>query len=111
MPQILPEISCIVGRAGATSLAEITALGIPSILIPSPYVTHDHQTHNAQSLVKISAAVMIREDQLDEAILTKEIDRLLADQKLRSQMAKKAKTAGVPDAADQVLRQLQAISK
>jgi UDP-N-acetylglucosamine--N-acetylmuramyl-(pentapeptide) pyrophosphoryl-undecaprenol N-acetylglucosamine transferase len=106
MPLILPEISCIVGRAGATSLAEITALGIPSILIPSPYVTHDHQTHNAQSLVKIKAAVMIKEDQLNETVLTEKIDQLMADKKLRLQMAQNAKKAGVPDAADQVLKQL-----
>lgn len=53
---ILPEVASIVGRAGATSLAEITALGIPTILIPSPYVTNDHQTKNAMSLVNKDAA-------------------------------------------------------
>ncbi len=43
MPEVLAGVDVIVARAGATTLAEITALGIPSILIPSPYVTNNHQ--------------------------------------------------------------------
>lgn len=107
MPAILPEISCIVGRAGATSLAEITALGIPSVLIPSPYVTHDHQTHNAQSLVNVQAAEMIKENELNGQLLTKVIDKLMGDPALRSKMAKNAKQTGVPDAATRVFNCLQ----
>ncbi|KRL04669.1 undecaprenyldiphospho-muramoylpentapeptide beta-N-acetylglucosaminyltransferase [Liquorilactobacillus oeni] len=107
MPGILPEITCIVGRAGATSLAEITALGIPSVLIPSPYVTHDHQTHNAQSLVEIGAAKMIAEKDLTGARLAGAIDELFRNDQLRKAMSKKAKEAGVPDAATRIEKQLQ----
>lgn len=52
MTAILPEITAVVSRSGATTIAELTAVGTPSILIPSPNVTHDHQTKNAQDLEK-----------------------------------------------------------
>ena len=104
MPSILPEIAAIVGRAGATSLAEITALGIPTILIPSPYVTHDHQTKNAQSLVNKGAALMIKESELNGKVLFENIQAMMADPKKQVQMAANAKKAGVPDAADRLIK-------
>ena len=90
MPSILPEISLIVGRAGATSLAEITALGIPSILIPSPYVTHDHQTYNAMSLVEKKAALMIKEAELDGQKLFDAVSELENDEELSENIAPSA---------------------
>ncbi|GAJ25316.1 UDP-N-acetylglucosamine-N-acetylmuramyl-(pentapeptide) pyrophosphoryl-undecaprenol N-acetylglucosamine transferase [Liquorilactobacillus sucicola DSM 21376 = JCM 15457] len=107
MPSILPEISCIVGRAGATSLAEITALGLPSILVPSPYVTNDHQTHNAQSLVSVHAAEMIREKDLDGRVLADTIDKLMSDDELQKAMGENAKKAGTTDAADRITKILE----
>lgn len=107
MPAILPEVTCIVGRAGATSLAEITALGIPSVLIPSPYVTHDHQTHNAQSLVTVGAAKMITEADLTGVKLADAVDELLRNDQLRMEMSAKARAAGVPDAATRIEQLLQ----
>ena len=109
MPSILPEISLIVGRAGATSLAEITALGIPSILIPSPYVTHDHQTYNAMSLVEKKAALMIKEAELDGQKLFGAVSELENDAELSEEMASNAKAAGVPDAADRLLSVLESL--
>ena len=111
MPSILPEISLIVGRAGATSLAEITALGIPAILIPSPYVTHDHQTHNAQSLVDQKAALMIKEADLTGESLFEAVSSLENDAQKMQTMAQNAKKAGVPDAADRVLKVLTNLVK
>ena len=109
MPQILPEIDCIVGRAGATSLAEITALGIPTILIPSPYVTNDHQTKNALSLVKQDAALMIKEEDLNQKTLFANIQQIMQDEQKRQQMGQNARQAGVPDAANKVIAVLQEI--
>ena len=50
MAEVMANSDLLIGRAGATSIAEFTALGLPAILIPSPYVTNDHQTKNAQKL-------------------------------------------------------------
>lgn len=107
MPEILPEIDLIVGRAGATSLAEITALGIPSILIPSPYVTADHQTKNAMSLVNRNAALMIKESDLDGNKLAQAVNQLMNDTDKRKTMAKNASDAGVRDAADRLYNVLE----
>ncbi|MFC6171759.1 undecaprenyldiphospho-muramoylpentapeptide beta-N-acetylglucosaminyltransferase [Loigolactobacillus jiayinensis] len=107
MPTILPDVAVILGRAGATSLAEITALGIPSILVPSPYVTNNHQTKNAESLVNHQAAEMITEEQLTGQSLLKVADRLMQDQKLRQTMSEQARQLGVPDAADRLIKVMQ----
>ncbi|MCL5457399.1 undecaprenyldiphospho-muramoylpentapeptide beta-N-acetylglucosaminyltransferase [Loigolactobacillus coryniformis] len=107
MQTVLPDIAVILGRAGATSLAEITALGIPSILVPSPYVTNDHQTKNAQSLVSHQAAEMITENELTGTSLLKVTDHLMQNQSLRQAMGEQARQLGVPDAADRFIKVMQ----
>lgn len=111
MPEVLPKVAAIVGRAGATSLAEITADGIPSILIPSPYVTADHQTKNAQSLVNVGAAEIIKEADLTGDTLVTKADQLMNDDGLRQDMAQASKQLGVPDAADRVLDVVLALKR
>ncbi|MBU7455641.1 undecaprenyldiphospho-muramoylpentapeptide beta-N-acetylglucosaminyltransferase [Leuconostoc fallax] len=102
MPEVLSETSAIVSRAGATSIAEITALGIPSILIPSPYVTGDHQTKNAQSLVDAGAALMIKEPDLSGIKLAEASDKLLLNQDFGDVMAAQSAKIGMPDAGDRL---------
>lgn len=112
MPEVLPKVSAIVGRAGATSIAEITALGVPAILIPSPYVTADHQTKNAESLVKAGAAEMITESELNGSRLLAVVDAMMNDDVKRLEMERASKKLGVPDAADQLVALLKkAIAK
>lgn len=107
MPEMLPNVAVIVGRAGATSIAEITALGIPSILIPSPYVTANHQVKNAQALVNQQAAEMITEDQLSGQALVAAADKLMQNEVLRTKMASAAKKMGMVDAADRLIELLK----
>lgn len=109
MPSVLGDITGIVGRAGATSIAEITALGLPSILIPSPYVTHDHQTKNAESLVRAGAALMLKEDQLSHRSLLRNADTLMQDAVLRRSMATASKKLGTPHAADDIIAMMQSL--
>lgn len=109
MPAILPEVAVILGRAGATSIAEITALGIPSILVPSPYVTNDHQTKNAQSLVEAGAAEIVTEADLTATSLLNVVDRLMGSATQRASMAEHARKLGMPDAADQLLAVLESV--
>ena len=102
MPSILPDIGLLISRAGATTLAEITALGIPAVLIPSPNVTHHHQFLNAQSLTKQGAAITITEDELDNHF-PRRVVTLMEDDEKRAAMAKASKKLGVPDASDQLI--------
>lgn len=106
MPEILPDIKLIVGRSGATSIAEITALGIPAIFIPSPYVTHDHQTKNAMSVSKVGAAEIITESQLTSESLFMEINNIMNNQELQEKMSAESKKIGVADASDRLIKVL-----
>lgn len=81
MPRIMKKTDLIVTRAGASTLSEVIALKIPSIIIPSPYVPDDHQTKNALDLVEKDAAVMIKEADLNSYELVKNIDNLINNQK------------------------------
>lgn len=103
MQEILHKVSLIVSRSGATTLAEITALGKPSILIPSPNVTNDHQTKNALNLVSNGAASIIKESELNGTILFDKIDELMNDAKKLEIMSNSAKKLGSPNAADNLL--------
>lgn len=106
MPEILPDIKLIVGRSGATSIAEITALGIPAIFVPSPYVTHDHQTKNAMSVAKVDAAKVIVESELTSESLFKEINEIMSDPDVQTKMSENSKKIGVPDASDRLIKVL-----
>lgn len=92
----------VVCRAGATSLAEITAAGLPSILIPYPFASDDHQTVNARSLENAGAAVMIKQEGLTGAVLAGEIRRLYNDPQALRSMREKSKALGKPRAAQEI---------
>ncbi|WP_342430513.1 undecaprenyldiphospho-muramoylpentapeptide beta-N-acetylglucosaminyltransferase [Neobacillus sp. FSL H8-0543] len=102
MPEVLAGVDLVVSRAGATTLAEITSLGIPSILIPSPYVTNNHQEKNARSLSDHGAADLLLEKDLNSITLLQYIDRILLNKETLKEMKTKAKKLGVPDSAGRV---------
>ncbi|WP_071395425.1 undecaprenyldiphospho-muramoylpentapeptide beta-N-acetylglucosaminyltransferase [Bacillus tuaregi] len=99
MPEVLAGVDLTVARAGATTLAELTSLGIPSILIPSPYVTNNHQEKNARALSDHHAAELLLEKDLTGHRLVEEIDRILLDEKTLNDMKQNARELGIPDAA------------
>ncbi|WP_368644962.1 undecaprenyldiphospho-muramoylpentapeptide beta-N-acetylglucosaminyltransferase [Alkalibacterium putridalgicola] len=103
LPEVFASVSLVVSRSGATTLAELTALGIPSVLIPSPNVTEDHQTKNAQSLVDKGAALMLEESDLNGEKLIEKIDLLMADKLKREEMSRAAKGLGKPNASDLII--------
>ncbi|MGX6442037.1 undecaprenyldiphospho-muramoylpentapeptide beta-N-acetylglucosaminyltransferase [Neobacillus sp. K501] len=102
MPEVLSGMDLVVSRAGASTLAEITSLGIPSILVPSPYVTNNHQEKNARSLSDHGAAELLLEKDLNNKSLVQHIDRILLNEDIRDEMQIKAKKLGVPDSANRL---------
>ncbi|UJF15125.1 undecaprenyldiphospho-muramoylpentapeptide beta-N-acetylglucosaminyltransferase [Jeotgalibaca sp. MA1X17-3] len=102
MPALFKKVNVVVCRSGATTLTELTALGIPSILIPSPYVTNNHQLKNAQSLEKKGAALILEEKELDAKVMFEAIDSLMMNQEKQKNMAEAARSLGIPDAADRL---------
>ncbi|MDE3838428.1 undecaprenyldiphospho-muramoylpentapeptide beta-N-acetylglucosaminyltransferase [Bacillus methanolicus] len=99
MPEVLAGIDLVVSRAGATTLAELTSLGIPSILIPSPYVTNNHQEKNSRALSDHGAAILLLEKDLTGSKLVEHIDQILMDKDKLTEMKNAAKRLGMPDAA------------
>ncbi len=95
---IIKHVDLIICRAGATTLSEITALGKPSIIIPSPYVAHNHQFYNASVLVDQKAAFMIEEKALQADHLKDKIEQIMSNDRLRKQMGERAKALGFPNA-------------
>ncbi|MEH7382431.1 undecaprenyldiphospho-muramoylpentapeptide beta-N-acetylglucosaminyltransferase [Bacillus sp. JJ1533] len=107
MPEVLAGVDLVVARAGATTLAELTALGLPSILVPSPYVTKNHQEKNARSLSDKGAAILRLEKELTGPQLIKDIDSILLNQKKLEEMKKASSQIGIPDAAKRLYNVMQ----
>ncbi len=101
----------VVYRAGATGLAEITARGLPAILIPYPYSTGDHQQYNALTLKKQGAAEVINDCDLNGEILLAKIKSIINDQNKLDSMKKNSKKLGHPEAVDNLVEIIENMVK
>lgn len=79
MEEIYSNAKLIIARSGATSIAEIAVLGIPTIFIPYPYAKDDHQKANAKALEAIGAGIMMEENTLSAELLESQINKVLED--------------------------------
>ncbi|MEG0266263.1 MAG: undecaprenyldiphospho-muramoylpentapeptide beta-N-acetylglucosaminyltransferase [Bacilli bacterium] len=91
LPRIMKKTDLIVCRAGASTIAEIEALEIPAIFIPSPYVTNNHQYKNALDLEKNNAGIIIEEKNLTSEILIETIDKVINDENKIKELKKNLK--------------------
>lgn len=89
----------VICRAGATTLAEVAAVGVASVLVPFPYAIDDHQRHNAEHFVRAGAAELVSEADLDAEATCQMVRDLLADRSRLEQMARAARQLARPDAA------------
>ena len=106
IPKCLPAADLVIGRSGASSLSELQALGKPSILIPSPYVTENHQYHNAMALVENGAAEILEEKDLTPESLSERVNALLKNRNKLSEIGKCAKEMAVLDATERIYQTL-----
>jgi UDP-N-acetylglucosamine--N-acetylmuramyl-(pentapeptide) pyrophosphoryl-undecaprenol N-acetylglucosamine transferase len=111
MPLALAAADLAVFRAGAIGLAELTARGIPSILIPYPYATANHQEFNARSLEAVGAAEVILDRELTGDALQEKIEDLLVHKDRLYRMQKAARKAGRPKAAQEIARQALSLAR
>ena len=103
MELALAAADLYVGRAGATTLAELTVRGLPAILIPYPYASADHQTYNAKSLADRGAAVLLEDKGLNGPKLLCRIKEILTDPKRLEEMRKKSLDCGKPKALEEII--------
>ena len=111
MDHCLSAADLVVCRAGASSLSEFEALGKPSVLIPSPNVTENHQYHNAMALVERNAARIIEEKDLTGERLLAEIETLLADREGLAEIGRNAKEMAHIDAGAQIASIILALAE
>ncbi len=106
MSSAYSQADLIIARAGATTLAEISACGIPAILIPFPYAANDHQTENARFFSSRGGALLLQEKEIEERGFTSLLNELLTHPEKLREMAKRMKALGRPDAADRIVSAL-----
>lgn len=106
---VLKKADLIVTRAGASTIAEITAIGLPSILVPSPYVTNNHQYKNAKELEEKGCSKILEEKDFCSKNLIPMIDKLLEDEKEYEKMKNSAKKLGVENSATKVYNEIKKV--
>lgn len=99
LSSLLKDIDIMVTRAGASTISEITSLGIPSILIPSPYVANNHQYYNALSLKNNNACILIEEKDLNKDILKEKINYLLTNPETYNTFKKNLQNMSIPSSS------------
>ena len=111
MPDRITAAHLVISRSGASSLADITVIGRPAILIPFAAATGDHQTANAQALADAGAAHVHPESVLDADSLTRDIRAILTDPAQATAMAQAALTLARPDAARRLYDLVEEITR
>ncbi|MFS4437328.1 undecaprenyldiphospho-muramoylpentapeptide beta-N-acetylglucosaminyltransferase [Paracoccaceae bacterium GXU_MW_L88] len=111
VPELMEKAHLVISRAGASSVAEIGAVGRPSILIPYAAAMDDHQTANAAALKSAGAAYVLSETEATAAALAAKIETVLADPEGAHHMAQAAKSQGRPDAAKHLADLVEEIAK
>jgi len=111
MASAYSKADLVVCRAGATTMAELAAAGKPSILIPYPFASDDHQRLNAKAMVDAGAAIMIEDARLDGSSLSREIARLMARPEALADMAEKARLMNRNDASKLICKELISLAQ
>lgn len=109
MVNLLKNVDVMVTRAGASTIAEILAVGLPSILVPSPYVANNHQLFNAQELVKNNSALLLEEKDFNSDNLLKKIDLLLTNDVLYKEISENAKKLSVISSCDKIYEEIKKV--
>ncbi len=95
----------IISRAGAGSISELCIVGKPVIFIPSPNVSEDHQTKNAQAVATKNAAILIKESELGN--FREQFEKLLKDKQLQEELGKNIKQLALPNATEQIANEVE----
>ena len=109
MPDAYALADLVISRAGASSISELCLLGKPSILVPSPNVAEDHQTHNAMALVRKDAAVLVKDVEAHEKMVQTAL-QLIQDEKTLQELQTNILTLALPDSAKLIAQEVMALA-
>jgi len=110
MPLAYALADLVISRAGASSISELCLLGKPSILVPSPNVAEDHQTHNAMALVKKNAAVLVKDVEAVDVLLSNALS-LVNDEEQLQLLHKNILTLALPDSARHIASEVMKLAE
>lgn len=110
VPRRLSEAQLVISRSGASSVADISVIGRPAVLIPYAAATEDHQTANAAGLVQAGGALLMAETGLDPAVLSAEIAAILGQPERAEAMARAALSQGRPDATARLVALVETLA-
>ncbi len=110
MPDRYAQADLVISRAGASSISELCLLGKPAILVPSPNVAEDHQTHNAMALVNKNAAVLVRDAEAAEKLIPTALE-LIKDKKRLEQLHTNVLQLAQTDSAKRIATEVIALAK
>ncbi len=111
IPDRLAASQLVISRAGASSVADISIIGRPSILIPFAAATADHQTANARGLVSAGGAVLIAESELDPRALSEQVIDILTTPGRAADMARASLSQGIPDATERLVALVETLGR
>ncbi len=111
VPRRLSEAQLVISRSGASSVADISVIGRPSVLIPFAAATGDHQSANARGLADADAAILIPESQLDPARLSAQIAAVLGAPEAAQRMAANALAQGRSDATERLVAMVEHLAE
>ena len=111
IPRRMSDAQLVISRSGASSVADISVIGRPSILIPFAAAAGDHQTANARGLVQAGGAIMIPEKALDVPSLTEQMTTVLTNPEAAQKMAHAALSTGAPDATERLVALVEQLAQ
>ena len=111
MAPVMRAADLVICRAGASTVSELTALGVPALIVPSPYVTNHHQEKNARVLEEAGGAVVIAEDQSSGQALFRTASEILRDADRRAHMEKSMAALGILDATERIYQTVEEICR
>ena len=111
MEELMNVVDVIVARSGAMTITEISNLGKPSILVPLPNVSHNHQLYNAKALEKVGAAKIILDNEINGENLNKTIEEIILNKDTKENMGKNALKISSEEAEQKIYEEIKKIVK
>ena len=111
MAVVMRAADLVICRAGASTISELTALGVPALIVPSPYVTNNHQEKNARVLEEAGGAVVLLEKDSSGQALFQAACTILHDEQKQTNMEKTMASLGIRDATERIYQVIQEICR
>ena len=102
MALVMRAADLVICRAGASTISELTALGVPALMVPSPYVTNNHQEKNARALEEVGGAVVLLEKDCSGQVMFRTACEILQDREKRARMEQAMASLGIRDATERI---------